>query len=64
MENETLIQLTEDDLNQIAGGQGHATLTLSQVAVGISSATVTASITQHTTPISAKQFVMASSSSS
>jgi bacteriocin-like protein len=26
MEQETLIELTEDDLNQIVGGKGHASL--------------------------------------
>jgi bacteriocin-like protein len=64
MENETLIQLTEDDLNQIVGGVGKATLSFLNTALSLSSATVLATIVQHTTPTSATQFVFASSSSS
>jgi bacteriocin-like protein len=64
MEQETLIELTEDDLNQIVGGTGHASLSFSNTALSLSSASVFASIFQHTTPTSATQFVFATSSSS
>ena len=53
---ETLIELTEDDLSQIAGGQhGLAFVTFHQSAAGPHTSSVSASVVQKTTQTSASQ---------
>jgi hypothetical protein len=52
---ETLIELTEDDLSQIAGGVGFAFLSFTHSAVGGHTASVTATVAQATTITSATQ---------
>ena len=61
---EFLIELTEEDLSQIAGGLGSAALSFINAAKGVKSATVTATIAQATTVTSAMQAVVATSTSS
>jgi len=53
---ETLIELTEDDLSQIAGGQrGTAFISFSNSAAGPNTSSVSASVVQKTTQTSASQ---------
>jgi len=55
VEPETLIELTEEDLSQIAGGVGFAFFSFQNSAVGGHTAIVTAAIAQTTTITSASQ---------
>ena len=53
---ETLIELTEDDLSQIVGGQrGMAFISFSNSAAGPHTSSVSASVVQKTTQTSASQ---------
>jgi hypothetical protein len=52
---ETLIELTEADLDQIVGGTGIATFSLVNIAKGKSFASVFAAVAQAVTPSSASQ---------
>ena len=62
MEPETLIELTEEDLSQIAGGFGFAGLSLPvNSAVGGHTASVTAAVAQTTTITSASQAAIVTS---
>jgi len=58
---ETLIELTEADLDQIVGGTGIAALSLSQVAIGVHNASVFALVLQAASASGAAQFVFAQS---
>jgi len=51
---EIIIELSETELDQVAGGVGSATITFSNSASG-TTATVTTTITQSTTASSARQ---------
>ncbi len=52
---ETFIELTEDDLSQIAGGSGIAKLSFAQLAVGVTFGHVTAIAAQSVTATAAAQ---------
>jgi bacteriocin-like protein len=51
---EIMIELTETELDEVSGGVGSATFTLTNTASG-TNATVTVTITQSTTASSARQ---------
>ena len=59
---EIMIELTQEELDLVAGGAGSATLTFSNTASG-TTATVVGTVTQTTTASSASQVVTLSSSS-
>ena len=52
---ETLIELTEADLDQIVGGTGRAAFSLLNTANGKTFASVFAAVAQAVTPVSASQ---------
>ena len=59
---EIIIELTEEELDLVAGGVGSATFTLTNTASG-TTGTVAGTLTQHTTASSASQTGTFSSSS-
>jgi hypothetical protein len=59
---EIMIELTQEELDLVAGGAGSATFTVTNTASG-TTATVVGTLTQHTTASSASQSGTFSSSS-
>jgi hypothetical protein len=59
---EIMIELTQEELDLVAGGAGSATLSFTNTASG-TTATVAGTVTQSTTASSASQVVTLSSSS-
>jgi hypothetical protein len=58
---DTLIELTEADLDQIVGGTGNAHVSITQLAIGVHNATNFAFVAQAVTASGAAQTVVANS---